>query len=84
MYKFVVVIKLFFCDFRTFNLRRAMNRVNNHCLFFRSSRKVFITVCYSFFHNLLTLLSLYNYLIIPRKLDSIKAKSLIEIAKEKL
>ncbi len=84
MDKFVVLVEFFFCDFRAFNFSRTMNRVNYHCLFFRSSRKVFVTVCYSFFHNLLTLLSLYNYRIIPRKFDSIKVKSLVKIAKEEL
>ena len=62
MDKLIVLSKLFFCSFRTFNFSRSVNRVNNHLFLFCSRSKVLVCVCDSFFHNRENLIFITSYL----------------------
>lgn len=64
MNKFIMFFKFFFCDFRTFNFSRSINRINNHFFFVFSIRKVLVRVSYSFFHGVNLCFKYTNYIII--------------------
>lgn len=51
MDKFIMFFELFFCSFRTLNLRGSIYRINNHFFSFNRRIEVAISVCDSSFHN---------------------------------